>query len=642
MTNESGLNQILEQLPAIGNISDRVRFFDTLCQWLARDSVTSGRYVRIRFLIQQLEKNPELKTIFKIQVRFLFKESSLLKFFLQTGFTNQSRLLQEIGRRVISQFIPSVQENDFYELFNDVFHTEDQLIWFDQIPQELLKQMISLFSDNEILEIRRYINSAATEALVVLTSNLAFLSLTSEIRERSKQLKPSESPFLQLQIEFQKMFEKDSLGKRIDNHLSVLLSDCLKLIDQVYTDMEQNGTSIGLVYRLEVMSADLERITELFKLFSSDAEQQGAKIIHEIFKDCAEATYSSESVVAHFHQQTHLLSRKIAERNGESGDHYIARDPKERRKLFYSALKGGVIVVLMTLTKLTFHSWHLPPLLDATCIWLIYSIGFLAMQFTDSTLATKLPSFTASKLARLMSTVRDSSGLEKITIELKTVLISQGLAFFGNILAVIPLALIMEAVMILVFKSHLLDTRTAETTLQGLNPLTSLALLFGIITGGLLWISSIAGGWFENWIVFRKIPEAIRHHKRMNRVFGKQNSDRAAIWIEHNASGISANIVLGFLFGFLPFIGTVTGLPLDSKHVTISSASAAMSALTLAPNDQLVSLILWASLGLVLIGIANLLVSFTLALIVAARASAIDQRRFRALIGMLGRRLFGR
>lgn len=641
-TNTSGLNLILNQLPSIGSVPERVHFFESLINWLARDSATAGRYTRIRFLHQQLVKNPELQNIFRLQVRLLFKESSLLKFLLQTGFAHQSGLLQEMGRRIVSQIIPTVRHHDFYELFNDVFENEDQLTWFDQIPQELFQDLISLFSENEIVEIRRYIHSAAAEALVVLTSNMAFLALTNEIRERTKLLVPSDSPFLKFQLEFQKLNANGSLGNPLDNQLAVLLTQCLESIDLVYDDMEENGTSIGLVYRLEMMSANLERIAELISLFKPAPQELSIKKLHAVFNDCAADTYSSESVVAHFHQQTHLLSRKIAERNGESGDHYIARGSKERRKLFYSALKGGLIVVLMTAAKLTFHAWHLPPLIDALVIWIIYTAGFLTMQFTDSTLATKLPSFTASKLARLMTTVRDNSGLAKIMLELKTVLVSQGVAFFGNILAVLPMAMILDTIMVSVFKTHVINEPTAEATLRELHPFTSLALMFGIMTGVLLWVSSIAGGWFENWIVFRKIPEAIRHHKRMNLVFGKTNSDKTAQWIDKNASGISANIVLGFLFGFLPFIGTVTGLPLDSKHVTISSASAVISMLTMAPGDHLVSLFLWASLGLALIGMANLLVSFSLALIVAARASAIDQRRFRALIVMLGRRLIGR
>jgi site-specific recombinase len=141
--------------------------------------------------------------------------------------------------------------------------------------------------------------------------------------------------------------------------------------------------------------------------------------------------------------------------------------------------------------------------------------------------------------------------------------------------------------------------------------------------------------------VFRKIPAAIQHHKRFSRIFGKAFSAKTANWIEHNASGISANITLGFLFGFAPFLGFVTGLPLDSRHVTISSASAALASLTIEPSDHFFAMLLWAILGLVLIGLANLLVSFSLALFIAARASEIDSRRFRILLSMLARRLIG-
>ena len=81
------------------------------------------------------------------------------------------------------------------------------------------------------------------------------------------------------------------------------------------------------------------------------------------------------------------------------------------------------------------------PLFLATGVWIIYSAGFLTMQFTGFTLATKIPSFTASRLANLLKTVRKLNA-DDFRNEVRLVVKSQALAFLGNLLGVIPLSLI--------------------------------------------------------------------------------------------------------------------------------------------------------------------------------------------------------
>ncbi|RYZ88939.1 MAG: hypothetical protein EOP06_10095 [Proteobacteria bacterium] len=639
---ESGLYEIFGEMRRCGSIDDRATWLEHLGQWLAKDSQVPGRYTRFKFLIQQLERDPELKIVFKNQLEVLSSEASLLRLFLQTGFSGQSGLLQEAGRRLASQIVPAVRENDFFEISQEIFRSDRELRWFAEMPPEIVEQLHAKIFESDSLVLRLQLNEAVSEALLVFTTHLSDLGLTNEIRKRSHHHLPSKSPFLKLHVELQKLQSSDRLLQRNDNSVPALISECQKVISQVYDDMEQNGTSIGLVYRLEVMVAALKRIQLLLNLLQPLHAPIAVTSIHALFSESIEATYSSRSVISHVHQQTHFLSRKIAERNGESGDHYIARGNEAKRTLFYSALKGGAIVVAMTITKLTLHSWHLPSLLDATAIWFVYTAGFLTMQFTDSTLATKLPSFTASKLARLMTTVRTSAGLDKMASELKAVLISQTLALVGNLIAVIPIAALLAFTFERIFGSPIISTHTSENILLGLHPLFSLAIPLGALTGILLWISSLAGGWFENWVVFRQIPTAVAQHRRFNRLFGKSTAEKTAHWLEHHASGISANVTLGFLFGFVPFLGFVTGLPLDSKHVTISSASAALSALTLRETPHLLPSLLWSVAGLVTVGVANLIVSFSLALYIAARASSIKPRRFQILVNMLLRRTIGR
>lgn len=622
-------SDLLQQASSLTTTVERIEWFESVVTWLKKDSETPGRYVRFKFLFQLLETRPEWKLSFTSQIRVLVRETSILRLYLQTGYSEQQGLLQEVGRRVLTRILPTVRENTFYEIARELFHTDQDLVWLMNLPEDVLKQIEALFQESVRAEMSDTVIRSAREAILVFSARLTEFGLTTEIRSRLPQSLPSQSPFLKLQREL----ENDS-AKDLD------FEACRRALLIVYEDMEKNGTSVGLVYRLEVMTAILQRLKILAGLIGEIQIGDWKVAFHRLVSDSVEATVASRSIVGHVHQQTHLLSRKIAERNGESGDHYIARSRGDFAKLFGSALKGGVIVIIMTVMKLSLHFVPLPALLQAFIVWGIYTFGFLTMQFTRSTLATKLPSFTASKLARLMNQVRKMDDLDALIKETKQVVSSQIIAFIGNLLTVIPLSIALEYALGHFFDWHLLDVGYATTTLKQLHPFLSLAIPLGALTGVLLWMSSLAGGWFENWIVYRQIPRAISEHRRLRSIFGPEAPKKIGAWIEHHASGISANVVLGFLFGFVPFVGIITGLPLDSKHVTISSASAMLAAVSL-PLEIAQTPLLWMALvGLAFIGIMNLSVSFALALIVAARASAISPRRFRVLTKLILMRAF--
>src|SRR6185295_6040783 len=94
----------------------------------------------------------------------------------------------------------------------------------------------------------------------------------------------------------------------------------------------------------------------------------------------------------------HLLARKIIERAGHTGEHYITTTRVEYVKMLLSAGGGGVLTTGMAALKY-FVAWgHYEPFVEGVLSSTDYAVRFIVMQLLGFTLATKQPSMTAAAL----------------------------------------------------------------------------------------------------------------------------------------------------------------------------------------------------------------------------------------------------
>jgi site-specific recombinase len=114
---------------------------------------------------------------------------------------------------------------------------------------------------------------------------------------------------------------------------------------------------------------------------------------------------------------------------------------------------------------------------------------------------------------------------------------------------------------------------------------------------------------------------------------------RAGSWFERNIAGLGGNVALGFLLGMTPVVAAFFGVPLDVRHVTLSTGSLALSASSIGTSVFSDAAFWLACAGIALVGVLNLGVSFALALWVAIRATgarALSRRRvYRAVVARL-------
>ena len=148
------------------------------------------------------------------------------------------------------------------------------------------------------------------------------------------------------------------------------------------------------------------------------------------------------------------------------------------------------------------------------------------------------------------------------------------------------------------------------------------------------------GGWVENFAVYRRLPQAIAEH-RVGRLTGRRFLRWFSEAFARNVSGSAGSIALGMMLGMTPVLGKFFGLPLDVRHVTLSSGTLALalaeqSAPRLTSPDALAAI---AGIGIIFV--LNLGVSFFLAMTVALRAKEVPRRDRWALLSAIARRFAG-
>jgi site-specific recombinase len=618
----------LTQAESKMDLSEKVQWSINLIRWIQRDPETCNK--RTTYLLHVLENNADLKNRTVLIIVSVLSECSMFRLLLQTGSAVESGLLAELGERFIARLIPHVLSYDFLEIIDGVqagsSETPALLANLSDSSKEALINLILNQENTELKGIFEQIAKSAKEALTVLAANSLHYGLSSSFRPRQLQFSIQNSSFLQLQLLICKFIDP---GIAVDSNIQLktqieeALGNCRQVINKIYENLETEGVSVAVVYRLEVLSACLNRIDKIIVIMSENDFHKKIEEIFSLATEICEAARNRKSIRRHLSDQVNLIFRKIVERNGSSGDHYIARNKAEIRVLIYSAMKGGIIVAVMTLVKVYAHLLELPPLVLAFCTWIIYSTGFISMQLTGGTLATKLPSYTASHLAHKLKDIKTRDGSWEFSSELFHALKSQALALLGNVLGLTPIALLMSFCTYSVFHATIIPADEAQSLISDLHPYLSFALPLAALTGVELWLSSLAGGWFENWLVFHDVPLAIEQNRKLQRFVGFERSKYFSKKVIAHSSAFASNIALGFLFGFIPFIGQSVGIPLEGKHVSISTAGALLAVLSLDPGKLTVYLISMTIVGLACIGILNFFVSFYLALWVAARSCNI-------------------
>ncbi|MGJ8756921.1 site-specific recombinase [Acinetobacter sp. HC8-3S] len=599
---------------------------------------------RIRSLIKTLLLTPTSAILLQNFLLKLISQYKQISLYADSGILSLDGFWNQLSQRLGAHFLPLVEDGQQLKtLVGKVFHQETDSDWLILIEKQDWISLFSLISESQSNTKEKQISkNELIKAITVLSYRISGIGLYPEFINAQPDIIEYESPFLVQNREIVEFIEK--YKKIIDDQDAVvvlsppdasqafvMLDQCRDVVLKIRRATKRIGVSISLTYLLSLLEQALDRIELLISLLASKNEIRYTSL-GELITDLTQAHYDEKSVRYLLSSTSELIALQVTENASKTGEHYVSTDKSGFWGMYKAAAGAGAIIALMATLKILTARFVLAPFMQAFLYSMNYGLGFMLIHVLHFTVATKQPAMTAAALA---ATVQQQKGSKNAQIaELAALIINiirtQFVAILGNISIAIPVAALITFLWQYNLHEPLLSTTKAAKTLHSLNPFTSLAIPHAAIAGVCLFLSGLIAGYFDNLAVYRKVGPRLKQHRRLKHWMGEQRLDKFANYIETNLGALAGNFLFGIMLGSIGTIGFILGLPLDIRHIAFASANFIQGLMTISGSPD-IGLILVSFLGVMLIGLTNLFVSFTLTIIVALRARRVRFAQWKPL-----------
>ena len=607
-------------------LKSRLDGFISLQRWAIADGSTPARNeTRLESLLSLMEARGELREAFQSGVREILTEIRSVNLFAEAGLHPRARLWSEAMRRLIAKLLPPAgDDKDLAQFVTRLYSSGESIQRLLTMPDATFRRIAEVLSPADDPGAWEKQKEDLTQSLRLLGVHVAGIGLSPSLRARSHSCAIEESPFYRLNQAAVDLIERGVRLHALETWRGEILS-CRLEMEYVHARLEDAGVSTALVFDLGTIERALTRMESIVQVLFVAEPDQSIIAAKRLLDDVMNARRSDMSLRELFRENSSLLARKIVERTGKAGEHYIANSRREYRRIWTASIGGGLLTVFTAAMKLRITGAHLPPFVDGMAAGTNYAVSFLVLHHLHLALATKQPSVTAATFAGIVRTTQGQARLEKLADFISRISRSQLASVAGNLLAVGLGCVVFELLWVLLFSRPFLEVPNAEYVYKTLDPLASGTVIYAALTGIVLWVSALAGGWFENYSAFIQLPKAIAQHP-WPRVLGRERMKGLAASVDANLSSWTTCIVLGYLLGFIPAIGRFFGIPLDVRHVTLSFGTAALAAASFGKNWLYRGWFTYTILGIAITFVLNLGVSFSIAASVAMKAYGVPRK----------------
>ena len=593
--------------------------------WLPRSERTYQS--RLMCWITLLEHDASLRVRFLQGCKSTTGALDSVSLFAEAGIPGQQSLFREITNRLFQHWLPAPRgEEDTARVFAAVFGSSVAVQRFVDLDDAVFARLAAIFRSQDGAADYPHLHHDLHEALRLLAARISARGTSRAVRQRSAPESVEQCPSYALVFATERLIECEHgapANDCMERWLNAAFA-CRGEVALVRISMESTGANSPLVFDLWAMDAALDRM-ELLATALVERGSETSAALHPLLNTVVSGLLEDTRVSTLIRQNFNLLARKTVERTGHGGQHYIAHNRKEYWQMWGAAIGGGFLTVFTAAIKLQIVATHRAPFMEAFLAGTNYAVSFLLLQMFGLALATKQPAMTGAALADIIRRNRGESRRSEITEYGASISRTQLAAALGNILAVSSGAVVFNLIWLKAFHAPYVPAAQAEKVYLSLRPLASATAIDAALTGVLLWLAGLIGGWCENFAVYHSIPASIAQHP-LRKTFGADRMERFADSVDRNIGAWSTSISLGYLLGFTPVFAEFFGLPLDVRHVTLNTGMFAFAAARFGPSAFRHLWLYSAVVGIAIMFVLNLGVSFAIASFVALRAYDVGHK----------------
>ncbi len=597
---------------------------------------------RLEALLTDKTNDEALKGQISAFAYLLLDQAFFVNAFADYGIHSDRGFFPEVYKRIKHKVLPpNIPGNELSLFIRYLLGSRKDHVWLRKIHYPNWERLLQLIDTAQITQHEEKISGQLHNAIIILGHRLTTIGIDPYLVSKMEQVDDSDSPFFELNHSVS-VFVKGHLHDKTldidDGGLQAVLLNidrCEKIFTEVKDKKDLTGTSLHLTFLLRRAQQHINRLRLLLDLYASKQHSRRVTAISSLIVDLVQADHEKNSVRKFMAENSDMLAYRIVSHTSEKGEHYIGFSRSENRRLMLSAMGGGLVVVFLVYIKHFIHMLHLSLFFEGLLFGLNYGLGFVFMHLAHLTLATKQPAMTASYIAESIENNPDRQARSWLVF--KQIMRSQFISLAGNLVVVLPLCFLSAWLLYTLAHIQVFGPEAAASQLYSNHPFYSASLLYACITGVFLSLSGIITGYFDNKVVFSEIPERIRKHPGLSKTYSPARRERMAVFVEKNLGAIIGNLFLGFCLGMAGSIGKFIGLPFDIRHITISAGNfgiATGSVPCMGPG-----LVCTVFVGVLLIGIINILSSFLISFVVACKSRSLSgTESLRILLSYFSRR----
>jgi site-specific recombinase len=512
VSDRTSVRKFVEAFAAADTLTARTDAFVALVRWTRRGADADAR---LDALLDHLEDADERRR-FQSAVGALLAEADGTNAFAHAGIPSERGFPAELGERVMNRLLPRPRnDHDLGQLIRLLFrHAADSERLVRMPQQRLLRLAHALYPANQP-GAREALKRSFADGFRLLATWVQAQGLSPKLRKRSRPRELTKSPFYQIRAASEAMVDCWLSGVSPAMKVSEWRGECdgcRQELQEIHRRLEREGVSTDVVYGLEVIERCLARMTIMVDVMAAPNGEPSPQVIQRMVVALATSVHNDHSVLHLIGWNTHLLQRRIVERSGRTGEHYVTATRGEYRQMWLAAAGGGLLTVGTAAIKTALSTWHIPDFMLGVLYGLNYAVSFLLLQRLHLVLATKQPAMTAAALATIVRERRGEDRANQIADYAARICRSQLAAVLGNVIVVCIGAFAFVHMWSLVFGRSFMTGSEASSTYAQLSPLSSGTVFYAALTGVILWLASVVGGWFDNFCAYHRLPLAIAQH----------------------------------------------------------------------------------------------------------------------------------